>query len=51
MPARVSSFMISSRILQILVQLLGVVALGIPLGFPIGDDAQPESDRIDFSSH
>ena len=36
---------------QILVQLLGVVALREPLRFPVADDAQAESDRIDFTSH
>jgi hypothetical protein len=36
---------------KILMELLGVVPLGVPLGIPIADDAQSKTDRIYFTSH
>ena len=36
---------------QILMKLLRVVALRIPLRFPIGDDSQTKSNRIHLASH
>src|SRR5215207_7012592 len=37
--------------LDILVELLGVIPLGVPLGLPVADDAQTVADWIDLASH
>ena len=39
------------RLDELLVQQIGVVAVGVPAGIPGPVDAEPQSDRIDLLTH